>query len=712
MLLLAVVAMAAASVHAQLQDTPASRETFDCPMRYLAMEYAAELQPWRPSVAFSQLAAALNGTPEKPPGCTVEPAVSMGVAGGSRFRHAALAAPGPGSVMLFVDAVHGSDSNDGSIDSPLLTIDAALAASRKSPGYDSIVLRAGTFYQKDTLVLGAEDTGLTIQAYPGEEVWISGARPLTGVSWKPYNVSAGRNIWQASLAGMGFDGVPGLRYNGTRLIRARFPNSNPETDGFGATFNAAWTPQSAPRVPSVQIDLAQPVRNTSASMFQTFTAGVGGTCDRFQPDAGYWCSVNVQGGGSVIYFVPTAMQVTQSIVPNTPYKNASTAVIQTWRPGHWASWMFTVADATFNASSGTTNFTFSAGGFQGSRGENQGAETYIENVFEELDAPAEWFYDENSQVLYLWHNASSGTAPPTDGTLVVPQLRHLINVSGTQAVPVVGLSLIGVGLRDTRYTYMDPHGIPSGGDWTLARSAAVLLEGTEQARVSGCVFERIDGSAILVSAYNRNATIQYNEFYYIGESCIASWGNTEGGDIRLPEGYGLDGTQGNQPRFNQILYNWAHEIGIWEKQSSFYTQFKTMLNHVEGNVVYNGPRAHINFNDGFGGGTVIEKNLLLNSCRESGDHGPFNSWDRDPYIFDGPDGQPTVVKQMDHIRSNFVIANYNSLGAVDNDDGSSYYYTWACPTVSGLLFACCVLSLTDNDGHRHVLIDGRVMWDC
>jgi len=39
------------------------------------------------------------------------------------------------------------------------------------------------------------------------------------------------------------------------------------------------------------------------------------------------------------------------------------------------------------------------------------------------------------------------------------------------------------------------------------------------------------------------------------------------------------------------------------------------------NIVYNGPRAHLNHNDGFCGGTVHESNLIFNSCRESGDHG-------------------------------------------------------------------------------------------
>jgi hypothetical protein len=55
---------------------------------------------------------------------------------------------------------------------------------------------------------------------------------------------------------------------------------------------------------------------------------------------------------------------------------------------------------------------------------------------------------------------------------------------------------------------------------------------------------------------------------------------------------------------------------------------------------------------------------------------PFNSWDRDPYTFDDvATGQLTTIKAMDNIRNNFFIANYHSLGAVDNDDGSAYYTT-------------------------------------
>ena len=78
----------------------------------------------------------------------------------------------------------------------------------------------------------------------------------------------------------------------------------------------------------------------------------------------------------------------------------------------------------------------------------------------------------------------------------------------------------------------------------------------------------------------------------------------------------------------QVTGNLAREIGHYEKQSSFFVQAKTAESVITGNVFFNGPRAGINANDGFGGGDEIAHNLVFSTCRESGDHGPFNSWDR------------------------------------------------------------------------------------
>jgi len=671
-------------------------------MRNYAVEFAQSIQPFRSSAVFTDVAHALNGSPEKASGCNVSFIPTLGSYNPSRFPFLAASpkTPAAGGATFYV-SLSGSDSTgDGSQASPFASLTRALQATRATPGADTIVLRGGVYPSQSTIVLLPSDSGLTITNFPGEEVWLSGGTPLpTTNSWKAYNVSnnpnppptpapawlgpfmnttdvfanaggatllrntpdwstcesvcknkTGCSVWtwhdqnQGSYAfncfwrpdGVwepttetghvsGYYGVPrpppptpnvwslslpgvtsvlGLRASdGSRLTRARFPNGYPETKGFmppSVIRATSWTPQQAPRAPASQIDLDKTIvnRNTSVSSFQTFTAGIGGTCERFQPPAGYWCSEHVQGGGSVIYYVPIAMQADTSVLPHLPYKNPKGGIIQTWRPGHWASWMYEIDDYSFDGK--VANFSVPFGGFQGSRGENSGEDTYIENVFEELDYPSEWFFDANTSTLYLWYNATGGTPPPLDLVMTSSSYKHIFNITGTQANPVRDVSIIGIGFRDTAYTYMDPHGFPSGGDWTLERSAVVFIEGTVGTNVSGCIFERIDGNAVLLSAFNRNVSITYNEFAWIGSTAVALWGNTESsgpgnGDAALPEGYGADGTAGNQPRFSLIAYNLCHELGIWEKQSSCYTQFKSAQNTLWRNIMYNGPRAHINF---------------------------------------------------------------------------------------------------------------------
>ena len=96
----------------------------------------------------------------------------------------------------------------------------------------------------------------------------------------------------------------------------------------------------------------------------------------------------------------------------------------------------------------------------------------------------------------------------------------------------------------------------------------VFVEGSERVTISGCIFERVDGNAILMSAYTRNASITNNEFAWIGATAVAMWGNTApgaGADSVMPYGYGSDGTNGDQPRYNTVSHNLCRELGIYEK---------------------------------------------------------------------------------------------------------------------------------------------------
>jgi hypothetical protein len=102
-------------------------------------------------------------------------------------------------------------------------------------------------------------------------------------------------------------------------------------------------------------------------------------------------------------------------------------------------------------------------------------------------------------------------------------------------------------------------------------------------------------------------------------------------------------------------------------------------------TIYNTPRAGICINDGTWGGHVIEHCDMWETVRETGEHGPFNSWGRERQWrtekggSEGMDKKLVFLDAVDttHIRNN-RIANYRktiSAGnwTIDLDDGSSNY---------------------------------------
>ena len=236
--------------------------------------------------------------------------------------------------------------------------------------------------------------------------------------------------------------------------------------------------------------------------------------------------------------------------------------------------------------SGST-LMFSRGGTQGGEGVTGGEAWYIENVLEELDIGREWFFDDADQMLIYKPN---GTATPT-GEFVATSLKVLFNISGTKQAPAHHMAIRGVTLRDTVYTYFDPHGLPSGGDWGLQKQGAITLVGTEFVTIDQCLLTRLDGNAIFIGGYNRNLTISNNEFSFIGDGAMASWGDTSSalnanGSLTVPGGYkvGPDGRGGEQPRGSIIENNICHEIGLWQKQSSLWFQAVTAQTILRNNI--------------------------------------------------------------------------------------------------------------------------------
>jgi hypothetical protein len=543
-------------------------------------------------------------------------------------------------------AVNGNDlAADGSEQSPFQSLQAAVDFAVKYTNSKSVIVRGGVHYLSETLQLTPQHSGLQILAYPSESPVFSGGQPLFITKWEPYKTHAHNvllkhknkykdkaepNIWVTNLGAQLKGGMPGLQINGVRSTVARYPNLEGGIEvscGYGCMVDsnqAEWTKPSSSGHQKIQYytDRNETRSRPNAGWFEHYQIGVHGACDVYDPPVSYWCGEHPSGGGAQPFVTPSGMIPKEKALPNSPYQHMEDARVFVWRPERWANWMFHVAeyDPKIN------NITFGVGGNQGARGNENGGDWFVENLLEELDHPNEFYYDKRTQNLYLWYNGTG--APPLDASFVVPQLRTLVNATGTQWNPVKNVTLAGITCRATRFTYMDPHGVPSAGDWALERNGAIFLQGTREVAFHNCTFERLDGNAVMISGYNRNTTISESDFSFIGGTAIASWGYTNeteadpgrpGVHLEGAPASGVDGTDGEHPRYNVVKGCTIREVGLYEKQASFYMQAKTAYTTLTGNVFFNGPRAGVNFNDGFGGGDEISHSLVFSTCRDSGD---------------------------------------------------------------------------------------------
>ena len=555
----------------QAQRTAAVPADFECAWRRAALKQARILQPALSPFNLDGLANSLNSSFVPFPDPNGHPTGGC-FAASERDRPAARIAAGyiqpagpsthPGvaealATRSFFVAVDGSDAAAGSELAPFRTIargvTACRASSTQAGSKCALGLRAGVHRMNETITLTPADSGLTIMGAPGpgssqegKTVTISGATALTP-SWKavPGKMAAGMRLWATPVARKPAS-IKTLLVDGIRAISARYPNADPEHDKFPIGYIKAKTTWTAPA------DMGSPKyihytdinRTSFRSLFKDFRGGVGGQCAHYDPPYSYWCAETTQGGGAAQYVVPSGLSYTKALLPNSPYKDPEGALITAWRPGHWSNWGFEVGEST------DTSFKFAKGGFQGGRGNHQGAEWFISGVKEELDVDREFWYDAKAGTLYY----ASATEPPRTG-FEHAQLLKLFDIRGTQAAPVTDVIFSGLAFTGTAATFMEPHGVPSGGDWALQRTAALFFEGTEGCVIDSCVLQRLDGNAVMLSGYNQYANLTGNTFLYTGASAIALWGSTKGSHPLQPEGTGPDGTGGDFPRFTRIDSN-------------------------------------------------------------------------------------------------------------------------------------------------------------
>ncbi len=541
-------------------------------------------------------------------------------------------------------APNGRDTADGSATRPFATLSRAQSAVRAlmqtAPGALTVELAPGTYHLAAPLVLSTEDSGrpdapITYAAAPGAEVRLTGSVALQ-LTWQPWR----DGILQANVPpGLVFDQ---LFVNGSRQVRARFPN----------------------------FDAANPLRDGPGYM-----QIADGTNKR--PDT--WVSYDPAT------FSPRIWQ------------NPTTGIVHGFQSHNWGNMQYRLAGVDLEQH----RLRLGEGGWQLQRSQGLGrareaaSPVYVENILEELDAPGEWFLDAKTHTLYWLPPA--GVAAAT-ARLEAVVLKNLIVLRGTAAAPVRHLAFRGLTFTQTALTFMESYEPVSRGDWAIHRGGAILLEGAEDCRIEDCDFDTVGGNAIFLSNYNRRVAVRACRFFHTGESAVALVGSPaavrnyqtwDDQDLHrrpwISDVSKIDPTPGprtpDYPADCLIENCLMSEIGDFGKQVAGVFIAMSHRITVRHCTIFGTARAGICINDGTWGGHVIADCDIWDTIRETGEHGPFNSWGRDRmWLKEG--GLQKQLVPLDALDPTLIrhnrIANYRpSISAgnwtIDLDDGSSRY---------------------------------------
>ena len=397
----------------------------------------------------------------------------------------------------FYVAPNGSDTNKGTEDAPFKTITQAQKAVRAingtMTGDISVILREGTYALPATVNFTEEDGGkdghyVRYKAADGENPLITGGMPVTG--WAIHDEK--NNIWKA-------EGVDGrfrqLYVNGKKAVRACFPNAIDAKEkgngGFDHDFVRLTKVDSTGRAFDVSADYVKNIKNIEDVEIHLMIAWAESIL-RLE-------KVQVNGG-------------TAKLIPKDPERT---------KLFHRAYPMLGTA-------------------FMSNPPKQQ--VFYLENSYDLLDAPGEWYLDEKNSVLY--YKPRSGENMAT-ANVVAPRLNTMFNVLGKDTKNKVGyMSFEGLNFAHSNYTRPSEEGFldlqaanfnvdvlpdPGRGNWERLNSNKYLLwrpdagfrvENAHHFLVKNCTFSQMAATGLDFVSGTNDDVIEGNVFYEIGAAGI------------------------------------------------------------------------------------------------------------------------------------------------------------------------------------------------
>jgi len=550
-----------------------------------------------------------------------------------------------------------ADPNGSKTNGPFATLARArdavreLKARGRHAGPIVVVVRGGTYHLDEPLRLGPEDSGAAEQpiiycAYPGEEVTLSGGKPITG--WR----KGDGELWVADVpeAKKSWN-FRQLFFGGERQIRARTPNFDPKNPTTGG-----WA--FVQKAKDGQVGKVKPPAAKDRFHFR-------------EGDIGHW---------------PRSPEPEIHIFPAWGWVNA---ILSVDKVDH-------------------ENRVVHVKNRNCSQELRPGNRYFVENVFEALDTPGEWFLDRAEGKLYYWPKEPDVAKKG----VVAPALDRLIEIAGVEpphelekvekegkvrieagrpAPPEFAEHIVirGFTFRHTEYSL-------EVGSVYAPDDAAIWLRRARHCVVEGCKFLGIGGYAVRLSDNASHNAILGCEVADAGQGGVLMTGNTA-----------------TQPTDNLVAGNHIHHCGtIWKHVAGVYVTTGSS-NRIAHNTITDVPRYGISLKtydaSAVSHRNVVEFNKLLRTNLETNDTGAIETLGRDQ------------ADTGNVIRGNLIL-DVVGLGTTETGEMLTPYYTWGIylddfssgTTITGNIVARTVRGGVhvhlgrNNTIENNILVDGRL----
>jgi len=338
----------------------------------------------------------------------------------------------------FYVASNGDDSGSGTIEKPFATLARARDAIRSFPGNDPkrIVVRGGKYFAV-RLALDTRDSGLTVEAAPGEKPVLYGGVPIMGwrkTSDKFYSAPLPENYFQSAVPNAKTPSrlplrVQMLQVNEKWALKARYPAAG--TLSHLSVFKVPW--------------LSTEAGGFQRKPTQEELTSLSYKADDISP------FMEMQNAELTIYHM---------------WDESSTGVAANDTQRH----IFTLAPPA----------TYPPGAFNVNK-------YVIWNTAEGMTAPGHWFHDRKHNSIVYWPLQGEDMAT---AEVIAPISTTIIRMSGTIGAPIKNVYLKGLTISVTNTPMVSP-GFAAG-----AFDGAVSLDHAENCNMEGLTIKRVGGQAI------------------------------------------------------------------------------------------------------------------------------------------------------------------------------------------------------------------------